>query len=145
LKNKVRGKFAYILSVLITLATFRKKTVSMEIDGKKSSSRLVLLAIGNGKYYGGGMMILPQAKLDDKYLHLCLVENANNFTLLALFPTIFKGSHTRFKKYVKVFKAKEVILKSFNNMYFNIDGEIHPGGKEVKFNLCKEKLSVIYE
>lgn len=144
IKEKLKGKIAYILGVLVTLLGFRKKKVIIKIDDKDYSRKLVLLAVGNGNYYGGGMKILPAADLSDGYLHLCLVRNANNLILLTLFPTIFKGSHVKLKKYVEMFTAKEIRILSNENMDFNFDGEIIKGGKEISINLSKEKLSVIY-
>lgn len=144
-KGKLSGKIAYILGVLVTLFKFRRKKITIKIDGKLYSRELILLAAGNGRYYGGGMKILPDAQLNDGYLHLCLVSNAHNLTLLTLFPTIFKGSHVRLKKYVEVFKAKSISLIGQENLDLNFDGEIINNGNEVKFELAHEKLKVIYE
>lgn len=51
---------AYILGVILTIISFRKKKVTLEIDNKTCTKSLLLLAVGNGNYYGGGMKILPK-------------------------------------------------------------------------------------
>lgn len=144
IKTKIRGKIAYLLGVFLILINYKKKDVLIEIDGKEYKEKLVLLAVGNGKYYGGGLPILPSSQLSDGYLHLCLVKDISNLLILFLFPSIFKGAHYRFKKYVMIFKAKNVKIKSKEDMYYNVDGEIIYGGQILNFKLYDDKLSIIY-
>ncbi|MBC8590897.1 diacylglycerol/lipid kinase family protein [Wansuia hejianensis] len=144
IKKKIKGKVAYILGVILTIISFRKKKVTLEIDNKICTKSLLLLAVGNGNYYGGGMKILPQANINDGYLHICLIKDVNNLILLTLFPTIFKGNHIKYKKYVEIIKSKKISIKSKEKMYFNLDGELIDGGKEINFNLSDHKLYVIH-
>lgn len=143
IKTYMKSHIAYVLGVLFTLLRFKKKEVIIEIDGKKYKERLVLLAAGSGKYYGGGMKILPKANLSDGYLHLCLIKNINNIFMLFLFPTIFKGNHSKYKKYVSMYKAKNIKIKSKEDIYFNLDGEILEAGKTLDFGIYKKKLPII--
>lgn len=142
-KERFKSNLAYILGVIITLFNYKKKDVLLEIDDKSYERKLVLLAVGNGNYYGGGMLILPGAEIDDGYLHLCLVRDASMITLLRLFPTIFKGKHVKLKKYVEIFRAKKVTIKSQEGITINYDGEIRENQKEIVFTLSSQKLPVI--
>lgn len=142
IKKKIKSEISYALSVLYTLFQFRKRPVDIEIDGKKTHENIVLLAVGNGKYYGGGMKILPDAKLDDGELDICIVSNINKLTLLFLFPTIFKGNHIKHTKYVKIDKGKHIKITSKEIIPINIDGELMEG-KEVDFSLEHQKMLVI--
>ncbi len=143
IKHKYKGMMAYILGVLKALITFKKKKVVIDIDNERYHRDIVLLAVGNGKYYGGGMMILPGAELDDGYLHICLVKNVSKLTLLGLFPTIFKGHHVKLKRYVELFKAKRVNIVSEEELVINFDGEIESHIREVEFKLSDERLRII--
>ncbi|MEW8973888.1 MAG: diacylglycerol kinase family protein [Tissierellaceae bacterium] len=142
-KRLYRGKIAYILGIILTLIKFKKREITLEIDGKEYRESLILLAIGNGKYYGGGMKILPDSNLDDGYLHLCLIKDASNLLLLILFPTIFSGKHLRYSRYVNIFKAKNVKIRSNSLEIFNIDGEIIHGENEIIFNISDHKLPIM--
>lgn len=144
IKSKIKGKMAYVLGVLFTLIRFKKREVSIQIDGKEYKEKLILLAAGNGKYYGGGMKILPHSQLSDGYLHLCLIKDINNLLMLLLFPTIFKGTHYKYKKYVSIYKSKEIKINSEENILFNLDGEIIYGGKTLNFTLYDYKLPIMY-
>ena len=143
IKTKIKGKTAYILSVLITLMQYRIKKTYLEIDNKTINRKMLLLAVGNGQYYGGGMRILPQAKIDDGYLHLCLVKDISNLKSLFLFPSIFKGNHIKHTKYVEVYKAKEINVRSPGKFYLNVDGDLILTENEVEFRISDKKLQVI--
>ncbi len=142
-KEHFKSNLAYVLGVIITLFNYKKKKVILQIDNKTYERSLILLAVGNGNYYGGGMLILPDAEMDDGYLHLCLVKDASMITLLGLFPTIFKGKHIGLKRYVEIFKAKKVTIKSQEGITINFDGEIREDQKEINFDLSSQKLPVI--
>lgn len=143
-KRYIKSHIAYLFGVLITLVRFRKKEVLLEIDGQVYKEKIVLLAAGNGSYYGGGMKILPNANLSDGYLHLCLVKDINKLFMLFLFPTIFKGNHIKYKKYVSIYKTKSIKIKTKNNIFFNVDGEILKGNSVLDFKISNNKLSIIY-
>lgn len=143
IKKKIKSSISYILGVLVTLFRFRSKETALIIDGEEYKRKLLLLAVGNGKCYGGGLEILPMAKMDDGYFHICLVKDISNLKLLMLFPSIFKGKHLEYKNYVEIYRAKEVILKNNENINLNIDGEIMPINKDIVFEIDDFKLEVI--
>lgn len=144
-KGKIKGKLVYILSVIYTLFNYKDKMLEIDIDGEKLEEDIMLLAVGNGKYYGGGMKILPYAKVDDGYLHICIISGIGKIRTLSLFPTIFKGNHINYKKYVKVYKAKRIMVKSQREIFLNIDGDSFPKEREIQFVLDSNKLKVICE
>lgn len=143
IKKKVKSKTAYILGVLATLFDYKIRKINLVIDRVTFERNLVLLAVGNGNFYGGGLKILPMAEVDDGYFHVCLVKDISNFKILFLFPSIFKGKHLKYKKYVEIFKAKEVIVRNTKEININIDGEIITIGSDVIFEIEDYKLKVI--
>lgn len=145
IKSRIKGKTSYILGVLVTLLKYRMKETHIEIDGEQFNKKMLLLAVGNGQYYGGGMKILPDAKIDDGFLHLCLVKDINNLKLLFLFPSIFKGDHLKYKKHIEIYKAKEILIKNKGDFYLNIDGDLVQTKDKVEFKVSPQKLDIIYE
>ena len=144
IKKKIKNKTAYIIGVLATLFRFKRSETSFIIDDREYTRDLVLLAVGNGGFYGGGLKILPMAKIDDGYFHICLVRDIGNFKLLFLFPSIFKGQHLKYKKYVEIFRANKVVIKNKKLINLNIDGEIVPINKDIVFEIDEHKLQVIF-
>ena len=144
IKRVIKGKSAYILGVLTSLLVYKSRNMNIEVDGEKMLRRATLVAIGNGAYYGGGMKILPMAKLDDGELDICIVKDVSNLKILFLFPSIFKGQHIKYKKYVEFHRGKEIKVKVEGEIYLNIDGEISPvKNREIDFHIGSEKLNVI--
>lgn len=145
IKRVIKGKASYILGVLTTLLVYKKKRIFVDIDGVKIERNATLVAVGNGMYYGGGMQILPMARIDDQLLDVCIVKDISNFRILTLFPTIFKGEHTKYTKYVEFHTGSRIGVRVEGESLLNIDGELYDiDDEEVIFNLAKEKLKVLW-
>mgnify|MGYP000908863069 FL=1 len=142
IKKRIRSKIAYGVGVINTLFKFRGKRVILEIDDHLIDRDISLVAVGNGKYYGGGFKILPMAIAEDGYFHVIVVNKASRIKLLVLFPSILFGKHTKFKNMVQVFKAKEIKVITEDKTYLNVDGEIYDIEKETVFTINDEKLPV---
>ena len=138
------GGMAYIISLFETLFKYKKKHMYIDIDGETIEEEIYLIAVGNGNTYGGGLNILPMAKVDDGELYVCIVKGLNLPKILFLLPSIAFGKHILFKKYVSVYMAKEVNISTDEELYLNVDGEISRLEEETEFKLHKEKLNIIY-
>ena len=51
-----------------------------------------LVSLGNGVSIGGGMLITPDAKMDDGLLDVLIVRPLSRINFLRIFPSVFKGS-----------------------------------------------------
>lgn len=144
LKKIIKSEISYVVSVLVNLLFFRKTRLELIIDGQPHYVNSFLLAVGNGKYYGGGIPIMPSAQVDNGFLEVCSIKDVSNLKVLALFPSIFKEEHIKYTKYVTIYRAKEVLVKTSQNMILNIDGEIVDNeDKEISFRIEEDKLAVI--
>ena len=143
IKKYLRGKFAYTFGVVKTLFTYKSKAVKITLDDKEIDREILLVAIGNGKYYGGGMKICPNASIEDGYFDICIVKKLPKLMLLFIFPSVFLGKHIKIKKYVDMYRAKNVNITTQDKIYLNIDGEIKDVRKEISFELNEKSISVI--
>lgn len=144
IKKIIKGKFTYILGVLIILLKYKKYKAELILDGISYERNLVLLAVGNGNSYGGGLEILPMAVIDDGYFNVCLVKDISNLKMLFLFPSIFKGNHFKYTKYVETYKVRRVIYKNKNETKLNMDGEIIKVNGDIIFDMADYKMEVIF-
>ncbi|NLW22002.1 MAG: diacylglycerol kinase family lipid kinase [Tissierellia bacterium] len=142
LKKRIRSGISYFLAIFVTLLKYKSIRAKLEIDKRIVDKDILLIAVGNGRYYGGGLKILPTAIPDDGYLHVCLVNKISKLKLLVLFPSILIGKHIIFKKYVEILKAKEVKIIVENPTYLNVDGEIITIEKETSFGLYNKTLAI---
>ena len=144
IKKVIKGKTSYVLGVLAGLLTYRSREIHLEIDGEPIKRRATLVAVGNGQSYGGGMKILPMASIYDDMLDVCVVKDISNLKILFLFPSIFKGEHTRYVKHVEFFKGRNIKVSLNRGELLNIDGELFEVEDEVvEFKLSNQKLEVI--
>lgn len=89
------GTPLYVLAVLRTLATYRPQPTRVVVDDEEWNDDAWLVAVGNSRYYGGGMMVTPGAEVDDGALDVCVIEPVSRAEFLARFPTVFKGGHLK--------------------------------------------------
>ncbi|MCY6482910.1 diacylglycerol kinase family lipid kinase [Clostridium aestuarii] len=119
----ISGGVAYILSIFMTIFTYKYKHIKLKIDDKEIKSQITLLAIANGKYYGGGMKVSPYADLQDGILDICVIDKLSKMKILVLFPKLMKGKHSDIKE-VSFYKGKKITLISEKGILVNIDGEL---------------------
>jgi diacylglycerol kinase (ATP) len=135
------GSAAYIFSIFITLLKYKSKLMNIEIDGKNTELKTLLISVANGKYYGGGMKVAPTALLDDGLLDICLIKHVNKLKILVLFPKLIKGTHHTIKQ-VSFYKGRKVVIRSSEKLSLNIDGEIFRT-KEAIFEVLSKAIRVI--
>jgi YegS/Rv2252/BmrU family lipid kinase len=140
IKKYIKGPSAYVAGVLKTLLYFRDKEVVIEIDGIEMKRQVMLVAIANGKYYGGGMKIAPQAKIEDGYFDICIINRISKGKLLRLLPTIFSGEHVRVEE-VEMLRGKTVRIDGLEKLILNVDGDII-GESPVSMEICPSMIQV---
>lgn len=105
----VKGSFAYLLSVFIILIKKKGADIRVEYaDGRIMDEKILLIAIANGCYCGGGVKGVPYCKLDDGFMDVSVVRNVTRRFFVALFPSYAKGTHLEKKK----IKERDIIMYS---------------------------------
>ena len=94
LKKRLGGS-AYFISLIKNVFTYKPEKMRLTIDGAEQTGEYALLAIANGSYYGGHMRVVPPAVADDGLLTVCVVRRMLKIKLLAMFPLVKPGWHTR--------------------------------------------------
>ncbi len=120
----VSGSGAYILAALYTVIfKLKPKKMDLEIDGISHKIDSYLVAIANGKYYGGGILPAPDAILDDGKFDICVASKMNYFKALAFFPKFIKGKHTHLEE-INFYRGAKIKIKCADGIMSNIDGEV---------------------
>ncbi len=115
------------------LYAYKPTNATVIVDGKKYHYKKVWLTpTMKGKFFGGGMMIAPDQDRnnDDGTLTVVIAHNLSKLKILALFPTIFKGNHIKYKKNVDIHKGRNISVKFDIPTAMQIDGETVLGVKE---------------
>jgi YegS/Rv2252/BmrU family lipid kinase len=119
----LRGIPLYLLALLKTLSKYESLEMEVYIDGKLIKDQIFLIAIGNGASTGGGFLLTPHAKIDDALLDVCVVNDLSILRVFQVLPTVLKGKHIDYPE-VRMFKAKEIEIRSNSNLTMHADGEI---------------------
>jgi len=104
-----KGRMRYNLAILAELRTFRALPFRLVLDGVSMEREAMLVAIGNGVSYGGGMRICPGAQIDDGLLAVTVLEKISKPEFLRVFPTVYQGRHIEHPA-VSVHEARHVEL-----------------------------------
>ena len=115
-----KGPQRYNLAIAIELPRFSPIEYEITCDGQSFTTEAMLVAIGNGKSYGGGMNICPQAQLHDGLFDLVILEPVSKFEFLRTFPKVYSGSHLSHPK-VKTMRGSKVTITAQAVAY--ADGE----------------------
>lgn len=93
--SRPKGSLRYAVAALAELATFTPLRYRITLDGTARELDAMLVAVGNGGYFGGGMNICPTADPRDGLLDVTIVHPVSRPTLLAMLPLMFGGSFVR--------------------------------------------------
>lgn len=136
----LKGKLIYLISALSTLLRYQFRDVSIEVDGKVYHRRILLVAIANGSYYGGGMQVAPKANMEDGKLDVCIISSLPKWRVPFLLPKFIKGDHLHFS-FVEYYRGEHVRISSSMPSPLNIDGEL-AGTTPLECSLKPLSLSV---
>jgi YegS/Rv2252/BmrU family lipid kinase len=88
------GTAAFLAGTVRAIARYRGEAVTLRLDGRVVyEGRLVLAAVANGSFFGGGMHIAPDARPDDGKFDVVFVGDLTKWQLLSRLPSIYRGRH----------------------------------------------------
>jgi diacylglycerol kinase (ATP) len=90
---RLPGRTAYFLSGFRELRRLTQHRITAELDGRGLSTAAMLVAIGLGCYFGGGLMITPGASPQAGHFHVVLAPKLTRLELVAIFPRLYAGKH----------------------------------------------------
>ncbi len=93
--SKLLGGFlTFLLGILRTLFTHKNKKIRVIIDKEeKYNQYLNSVMIANGKFFGGGIQIAPEAELQSGSLNIVLLKNFNKLQIIINLIKAYKGTH----------------------------------------------------
>ena len=105
------GQAGYLLTTLSELRRFDNRAIRLTIDGEIVERSVLLVAVANGAYYGGGMRIAPDARTDDGRLDVCVVGDISRLTALRQLPNLYRGTHVSHPA-VSMHAGAEIVIEA---------------------------------
>lgn len=136
-----KGQFRYFFNTFKALVKYIPEPLDTVIDGENFHfDKAYIVAINNGRFFGGGMQVAPDANITDENLDIIILHTVKKLLILPIFFTIYIGKHRMFKKYVFYKKAKHIkasfttpqISQADGENYYDITSiEAHSSGKQI--------------
>ncbi len=144
------GKATYLAASLKALAVgaVGRLVCEVELDGERRTERLEsrLVAVCNGRYFGGGMQIAPEAELDDGAFDVVALTGPGRLPVLGAMAAVYRGGHLALRD-VRSFRASALRLELANpddadRFLLDVDGE-WAGGAPVTVRVRPKALRVL--
>jgi diacylglycerol kinase (ATP) len=115
-----KGPQRYNVAIAMELPKFKPLEYEITVDTHSFTTKAMLIAIGNGRSYGGGMYVCPQAQMHDGLFDVMILEPVSKIEFLKVFPKVYSGSHITHPQ-VKIIRTKRITLVA--NAIAYADGE----------------------
>lgn len=94
-----RGQMRYTLATLAELGALRPRRYLLSVDGVERRLDAVVIAVGNGPSFGGGLRITHGADLGDGLLDVVVIGPMSRVKVVRTYPRLFNGTHVRIREY----------------------------------------------
>jgi diacylglycerol kinase (ATP) len=134
------SRAGYLVTTLAQLRRFTNRRVTLTIDGSSMVLDVLLVAIANGEYYGGGMRIAPGARTDDGRLDICVVGDISRLTAIRQLGNLYRGTHVDHAA-VTMHRGSVLSVEGDPQTRVHLDGEPF-GGLPLRVMLAARALRV---
>jgi diacylglycerol kinase (ATP) len=132
------GKVSYLWATLAVFSRWRNEEVRVRVDGATRTGRMHDVVVANGRYFGGGMMICPEAEPDDGLLDVLTIGDLTKRDLLLTLPKTYRGRHLPHPK-AELLRGAVVEIDAATPLPVELDGE-QPGTTPVRFEIVPRAL-----
>jgi len=140
----LKGELLYKITALQQL--FRFPGLQAELSsgaGEQRSDQHLMLTVSNGRFFGGGFPIAPEAHVDDGKLHACMIRDAPPLTRLRLFNLAERGRHVTSER-VEVIDDTSFRLSFEAPPRFEMDGDVRRSSSaEIDVRILPGALRVV--
>ena len=113
------------------------------LDDEVIEDDFALVSMCNGRYYGGGSMPVPEARMDDGVLETILVKNVPKRTFARLFPAYSAGEYWKFPHIARMVTSRQVVITASPgeaDIVTCLDGE-SLRSREVRLVLAEKRVN----
>ena len=115
-----KGPMKYNAAIAIELPRFKPRHYEITLDDRNISTEAMLIAVSNGRSYGGGMLVCPNANIHDGLFDVMVLHPISKFEFMKVFPQVFAGTHISHPA-VEIVRSRTVSIESKAVAY--ADGE----------------------
>jgi diacylglycerol kinase (ATP) len=143
--RRFSGEIRFAAAAVGALGAWRERLVRVSVDHSVIiEDRMNLVAVANGLYAGGGMMLSPKAQIDDGKLDVVTASGFTRATVMRELPRIHSGGHVRNPR-VRITPGQKVRIETFADedaMLIEADGNVR-GRTPVEFRIMPGALRIL--
>ncbi len=132
------GKASYLWATFAVFSRWQAAEVEIAVDDERRTGRMFDVVVANGRFFGGGMQICPEAKPDDGLLDVLTIGDVTKRDLVQTMPKIYRGTHLPHPK-AELLRGATVTVSSDTAIPIQLDGE-QPGTTPVRFEVVPGAL-----
>ena len=137
------GRLSFMLASARALLTWTDRPIRWRVDGGPwSEERITALSVCNGRYFGGGMMVAPDARMDDGLFDVVVWKGLDLGDFVVKRPMLYDGTHLRLPN-TRVLRARTVEAEALEgaDVPLDVDGEA-PGALPARFDVLPGALRI---
>jgi diacylglycerol kinase (ATP) len=134
------GKASYLLALIAVFSRWQNSSLQVTVGDERREGAMQDVVVANGKYFGGGMKICPDASAEDGVFDVLLIGDLTKRDLMLTLPKTYRGTHLPHPK-AEVLRGVTVTVEAPSPLPVELDGE-QPGTTPVRFELVPRALKV---
>ena len=119
----LRGSAAYYVGALRAVLTWRPAAFRVTVDGRRLDRRGYTVVAANSGFYGFGLHVAPDARVDDGLLDIVIINHAPKPLFFAMMKELETGTHVR-RDMVEVLRGRDVRIEADRPLPYGADGEL---------------------
>jgi YegS/Rv2252/BmrU family lipid kinase len=140
-EKKYLGAIAYIKQALQLAWKYKGRHVTIKLDGRKISGRILMTIVGNSQLYGGVIKFTMNAFVNDGLLDVCIVKGRSMFKAPLRLLSIFFRSHHRDQQ-IEYHRSTQIQFLSRKPVPIQLDGD-YIGTTPIQFDVVSQSLWVL--
>jgi len=127
------AKASYLWATLAVFKGWSAVQTQLTVDDETRSGRMFDVVVANGRFFGGGMQMCPEAVADDGLLDVVSIGDVTKRDLMTTMPKIYRGTHLPHPK-AEALRGRVVTVETAEPVPVELDGE-QPGTTPARFEV----------
>jgi YegS/Rv2252/BmrU family lipid kinase len=132
------GKLSYLWATFAVFSRWQNSELRVTVDDESRVGRMHDVVVANGRTFGGGMIICPEAQPDDGVFDVLTIGDVTKRDLVQTMPKMYRGRHLPHPK-AELLRGSSVTVTSETALPIELDGE-QPGTTPVTFEVSAGAL-----
>ena len=132
------GKASYLWATFAVFSGWAATEIEVAVDGERRAGPMFDVVVANGRFFGGGLEICPEAEPDDGLFDVLTIGDVTKRDLVQTMPRMYRGTHLPHPK-AELLRGSSVTVTSETPLPIELDGE-QPGTTPVTFEVTAGAL-----